>query len=476
MIGPCFNGGHKKSFRQPVAWKHKVPPSTDGGYLHLCLEGSGGPPRVPYAVCSISKKHLRSSEEPELYLNILEENKIPNCLGMGSGYFGSQIIFIGGQEAQQVERGKDSAAFALPPYSLYEYSSDVTVVLDTATSGSSQPSKVPSMRSGKASPLVLTVGDSLYVLAGTPVYIVPDPAFEKYDGSSWSPLPSPPFLDPNCNYFDDPCYFGYAVIDNWIHVSTSSSSFSFNTKDTEAGWTTCTLFGGDVMEDIQHAPGEGKIKSKGKGKGIRGGVPFKFDGGAVLFDDILICIDLFQGVVVAHKLVEKRKVDINHTQRLEELEIPTDAISACLADLGKGRFGLVSSCFDHDQNSESRISVMLFEVSKEDENLTCEVLREFSLPSMEQSSDNIIWRATSCFLLNNSTDKDTKLISPEEVGANRKGVRQRCGGELWKAMLKRFLYIVRRFSSMKFRCVRCFSSMKFRCFADLQKKMKKKKE
>ncbi|KAL7241865.1 hypothetical protein ACSBR1_014441 [Camellia fascicularis] len=431
MIGHCFNGGHKKPFKQPVTWKHGVLPSTGGGYLHLCLAGSGGP-RVSYAVCSISEKHFRSDEEPELYLNILEENKIPKCLGMGSGYFGSQIIFIGGQEAQQIERGNDSAAFALPPYSLYEYSSDVTVWLDTATSGSSQQSKVPSMLSGKASPLVLTVGDSLYVLAGTPVYIVPDPAFEKYDGSSWSRLPSPPFLDPNCNYFDDPCYCGYAVIDNWIHVSTSSSSFSFNTKDPEARWTTCTLFGGDAMEDIQHAPGEGK--SKGKGKGIRGGVPFKFDGGAVLYDDRLICIDLFQGVVVAHKLDEKRKVDINHTQRLEEFEIPTDAISACLADLGQGLFGLVSSCFDHDQNSESRISVMLFEVSKEDEKFTCEVLTEFSLPSIEQSSDNIIWSATSCFLLNNSTDKDTGLITPEEVGENTKVVRQGCGSELWKAM------------------------------------------
>ncbi|THG05181.1 hypothetical protein TEA_006347 [Camellia sinensis var. sinensis] len=414
MIGHCFNGGHKKPFKQPVTWKHGVPPSTGGGYLHLCLAGSGGP-RVSYAVCSISKKHFRS-DKPELYLNIQEENKIPKCLGMGSGYFGSQIIFIGGQEAQQIERGNDSAAFALPPYSLYEYSSDVTVWLDTATSGSSQQSKVPSMRSGKASPLVLTVGDSLYVLAGTPVYIVPDPAFEKYDGSSWSRLPSPPFLDPNCNYFDDPCYCGYAVIDNWIHVSTSSSSFSFDTEHPKAGWTTCTLFGG-----------EGKSKGKGKGKGIRGGVPFKFNGGAVLYGDMLICIDLSQGVVVAHKLDDKRMVHINHIQRLEELGIPTDAISACLADLGQGLFGLVSSCFDHDQNSQSRISVMLFEVSKEDEKLTCEVSREFSLPSIEQSSDNIIWSATSCFLLNNSTDKDTRLISPEEVEANRKVVRQGCG-------------------------------------------------
>ncbi|KAI8000415.1 hypothetical protein LOK49_LG09G02482 [Camellia lanceoleosa] len=421
-------GGHKKSVRQPVTWQRRVPPSTDGEYLHLCLAGSGGPRRVFYAVCSISNKYFWSVEEPELYLNILEENKIPNCLGMGSGYFGSQIIFIGGQEAQQIERDNDSAAFALPPYSLYKYSSDVTVGLDTATSGSSQQSEVPSMRSGKASPLVLTVGDRLYVLAGTPVYIVPDPAFEKYDGSSWSRLPSPPFLDPNCNYFDDPCYCGYAVIDNWIHVSTSSSSFSFNTKDPEAGWTTCTLFGGD-------APGEGK--GKGKGKGIRGGVPFKFNGGAVLFDDIMICIDLFQGVVVAHKLVEKRKVDINHTQRLEKLEIPTDAISACLADLGQGLFGLVSSCFDHDQNSESRISVMLFVVSKENENLTCEVSREFYLPSIEQSSDNIIWSATNCFLLNNSTDKDTELISPEEGEANKKKVLYGLGGDLEKAPEKR---------------------------------------
>ncbi|GMP71582.1 hypothetical protein CsSME_00029928 [Camellia sinensis var. sinensis] len=427
--------------------KQRRPPSpppwsTDYDGLHLCLAGcgDGGPgPRVSYLNFSISKTKLFRSRGRGGAIHVNKPPENEKCLGN----LGSKFLFAGDQQLKDDTEGQN------------------IIVYDTDTAGMSGPLQKPhqniSMLSRKASPLVVSVHDtvssgssqqppqySLYVLAGPPLNTVPDPAFEKlsYDRetSTWANtrLPSPPFLDPSCKYFQDPECCAHVVIKHEIHVSTSSSSFTF---DTIAGeWKKCTLFGDarPWTEDIHYPPPyewmnypvDNKVADKlitdnidnkmmdiqpadnKKYSGLQscgGGAPFNFDGGAVLCrvndDDLLIGIVLSQGVLVVQKLVNNKVVVVD-IDGLRDLEIPIHAISASLADFGQGLLCLVVSCFDHKQsqkNSKSEIFITSFQFWRNNnQKLKCKVREKFFLSSIKQSSPYQIWSAISCFVPKNS--------------------------------------------------------------------------
>lgn len=397
--------------------------TVDNKLVYLYLAGCGGP-RVSYALCIVSGNSLfnlnfnltggrNNRGRATIPLEILSEE--PNSLiddakGMGCGNLGSKIFFVGGQKPKNNSYGtegeKDSDASSSPRYSRHEYSSKV-FVREKVGCGFHPVSESDPLLSGKASPLVLPVGKSLYVLAGVPVYSVPDPPFEKYDYDNetstwkWLKLPSPPFLDPNCKYFEDSDYSAHAVIADKIHVSTSSSSFSFDTKAEK--WKTCTMFGDarPWTEDIEYPPPFEWMNytNKRSEQSCRGGAPFGFNGGSVLYDgDILICAVLSEGFIVAHQLDKDGKV--KESKHVEDLELPSHAISACLAEIDDGFICLVVSCFDHNQGYKTWISMTSFRVFRDpNEIVYCADLKMFSLPSLNQSSsDNQIWSCINCFV------------------------------------------------------------------------------
>ncbi|CAL5408388.1 unnamed protein product [Camellia sinensis] len=397
--------------------------SGENKLVYLYLAGCGGP-RVSYALCTVPAKLLfnlnlnltgRGHKEGRATIPLEILSQEPNSLiddakGMGCGNLGSKIFFVGGQKPQKnlygTEGEKDSDASSSPRYSLYEYSSKV-FVREKVRCDFHPVSESDSLLSGKASPLVLPVGKSLYVLAGAPVYAVPDLPFEKYNYDNetstwkWSELPRPPFLDPNCEYFEDSDYCAHAVIADKIHVSTSSSSFTFDTDAKE--WKTCTMFGDarPWTEDIEYPPPFEWMNypNKRSEQSCRGGAPFGFDGGSVLYDvNILICVDLCEGFVVAHQLDEDWKV--KESKHVKDLELPSHAISACLAEISPGFLCLVVSCFDHNQDYKTWISMTSFRVFRDpNEIVYCEDLQMFSLPSLNpSSSDNLMWSCINCFV------------------------------------------------------------------------------
>ncbi|THG21044.1 hypothetical protein TEA_020529 [Camellia sinensis var. sinensis] len=149
--------------------------------------------------------------------------------------------------------------------------------------------------------------------------------------NSWEKLPRPPFLRPDSKFFQDPQFRAYVVIGNKIHVSTSSSSFTFDTATKK--WTPCTLFDEeDHHLELRRCPWfdirypthfEWMKYPLNNEKDKQGcGFPFDFDGGAVMYDgDVLICLVPSEGVV-AYKLVGGEVMD-THVLELGRLGNPT---------------------------------------------------------------------------------------------------------------------------------------------------------
>ncbi|GMP71574.1 hypothetical protein CsSME_00029922 [Camellia sinensis var. sinensis] len=221
-------------------------------------------------------------------------------------------------------------------YSLHDYNPKV-FTLDLANSANSETieasevdvfadqkkkkSEVDVMFSGMASPLIIVVERKLYVLAGTPVSMLPECPFVVLNSetNTWEKLPSPPFLTPDSKFFQDPQFRAYVVIGKKIHVSTSSSSFTFDTAAKE--WAPCTFFGVDHHLDIRYPTHfEWMTYPLTNDKDKQGsGFPFDFDGGAVMYDeDVLICFVPSKGVV-AYELVDGKVIN---PEVLKRLKIP----------------------------------------------------------------------------------------------------------------------------------------------------------
>ncbi|KAL7241828.1 hypothetical protein ACSBR1_014419 [Camellia fascicularis] len=382
--------------------------------LGLCLASYGGS-SVSYYVLSF--RSIGSSDQSLQ----LQEIQFPSsddgdCFGMGFGVVGSNLYVLGGQRREKKSSysgTKGKHAVPLPRYSLYDYNPKV-FMLDLATNVASQ---IGEMLSGMASPLIIVVEGKLYVLAGTPVSMLPKHPFEVHDPktNSWEKLLSPPFLRPDSKFFQDPQFQAYVVIGNKIHVSTSSSSFTFNTAT--KNWTPCTLFD----ENDQHL----KLRRRpwidirypthfdwmnyplNNDKDEQGcGFPFDFDGGAVMYDgDVLICLVPSKGVV-AYKLVGGKVMD---TQVLEGLEILLDVTFAYLADFGEGYFYLLTVSNDDQPKQDCQICITPFQVSKNfkyglrqrskmTKILNCCIGKKL-IHSTEQLAPHKIWSPIGCFVV-----------------------------------------------------------------------------
>ncbi|THG23138.1 hypothetical protein TEA_000966 [Camellia sinensis var. sinensis] len=285
-------------------------------------------------------------------------------------------------------------------YSLCDYNPKV-FTLDLANSANSETieaSEVHAMFSGMASPLIIVVERKLYVLAGTPVSMLPECPFVALDfeTNAWEKLPSPPFLTPDSKFFQDPQFRAYVVVGKKIHVSTSSSSFTFDTAAKE--WAPCTFFGVDHHLDIRYPTHfEWMTYPLNNDKDKQGsGFPFDFDGGAVMYDeDVLICFVPSKGVV-AYELVDGKVIN---PQVLKRLKIPLDVTFAYLADFGEGSFYLLTVSNVDQPKQHCQICIGSFEVSKVKNGLRKPKFSRVKklTPPTEQLPADKIWRPIGCF-------------------------------------------------------------------------------
>lgn len=380
-------------------------------YLGLCLASYGGS-SVSYSVLKFI-----SIGSPDQSLQLQEIQFLSSddgdcdCFGMACGVVGSNLYFLGGQRREKESSysgTKGKHAGSIPRYSLYDYNPKV-FTLDLANSETNVASQVGDMLSGMASPLIIVVEGKLYVLAGTPVSMLPKHPFEVYDPktNSWDKLPSPPFLGPDSKFFQDPQFRAYVVIGNKIHVSTSSSSFTFDTATKK--WTPCTLFDEDDHHlelrrhpwiDIRYPTHfEWMTYPLNNDKDEQGcGFPFDFDGHAVMYDeDVLICFVPSKGVV-AYKLVGGKVINI---QVLKGLKIPLDVTFAYLADFKEGSFYLLTVSNDDQPKQHCQICITSFQVSKVKNGLRMIKISKVkkSIHSTEQLAPHKNWRPIRCFVV-----------------------------------------------------------------------------
>lgn len=384
--------------------------------LVLCLASYGGS-SVSYSVLPLVS--IGSSDQSLQ----LQEIQFPSsddgdCFGMACGVVGSNLYFLGGQRREKESSysgTKGKHASPLPRYSLYDYNPKV-FTLDLANSETNVGFQSGEMLSGMASPLIIVVEGKLYVLAGTPVSMLPKHPFEVHDPktNSWEKLPSPPFLRPDSKFFQDPQFRAYVVIGNKIHVSTSSSSFTFDLATKK--WTPCTLFDEDDHHlelhrrpwiDIRYPTHFEWMKYPlNNDKHEQGcGFPFDFDGGAVMYDgDVLICLVPSKGVV-AYKLVGGKVMDV---QVLEGFEIPLDVTFAYLANFGEGYFYLLTVSNDDQPKQDYQICITPFQVSKFKYGLRLKskmtkilnyCIGKKLIHSTEQLAPHKIWSPIGCFVV-----------------------------------------------------------------------------
>ncbi|KAL7241846.1 hypothetical protein ACSBR1_014430 [Camellia fascicularis] len=141
--------------------------------LKLCL-ASYGRSSVSYYVLSFGS--IGSSDQSLQ----LQEIQFPSgddgdYFGMGFGVVGSNLYVLGGQRRQKESSHsgtKVKHATPSPRYSLYDCNPKV-FMLDLANSKPNVASQVRDMLSEMASPLIIVVEGKLYVLAGTPVSMLP---------------------------------------------------------------------------------------------------------------------------------------------------------------------------------------------------------------------------------------------------------------------------------------------------------------
>ncbi|GMP71573.1 hypothetical protein CsSME_00029922 [Camellia sinensis var. sinensis] len=386
--------------------------------LRLCLASYGGS-SASYSVLPF--KSIGSSNQSSQLQKIQFPSSDGDCFGMACGVVGSNLYFCGGQRRQQESsnsdtKGKPAAPLSsYPRYSLHDYNPKV-FTLDLANSANSETieasevdvfadqkkkkSEVDVMFSGMASPLIIVVERKLYVLAGTPVSMLPECPFVVLNSetNTWEKLPSPPFLTPDSKFFQDPQFRAYVVIGKKIHVSTSSSSFTFDTAAKE--WAPCTFFGVDHHLDIRYPTHfEWMTYPLTNDKDKQGsGFPFDFDGGAVMYDeDVLICFVPSKGVV-AYELVDGKVIN---PEVLKRLKIPLHVTFAYLADFGKGSFDLLTVSNVDQPKQHCQICIGSFQVSKVKSGLRKIKFSEVKklTPPTEQLPADKIWRPIGCFVV-----------------------------------------------------------------------------
>ncbi|CAL5346485.1 unnamed protein product [Camellia sinensis] len=387
--------------------------------LRLCVASYGGSSASYSVLPLVSIGSSNQSSKPR-EIEFPSSDDDGDYFGMACGVVGSNLYFFGGQRREQESSNSDTdgkPAAPLSRYSLYDYNPKV-FKLDLANSETNvasrlvikkKNSRVPEMFSGMASPLIIVVERKLYVLAGTPVSMLPECPFVVLDSktNTWEKLPSPPFLTPDSKFFQDPQFRAYVVIGNEIHVSTSSSSFTFDTEKKK--WTRCTLFDEDDHHlelrrrpwiDIRYPTHfEWMTYPLNNDKDKQDcGVPFDFDGGAVIYDeDVLICFVPSKGVV-AYKLDDG---EVKNTQVLKGLKIPLDVTFAYLADFGEGSFYLLTVSNDDQPKQHCQICITSFQVSKVKNELRMIKISKVkkSIHSTAQLAQHKNWSPIGCFVV-----------------------------------------------------------------------------
>lgn len=221
--------------------------APENKYLGLCVANYGGGSSLSYLIVLTKADDLFDKQPRIIRVQFPGDSKAGNWFGMGCAVSGTDLYLVGGQKI--VNTSSDSSSDS----DSCDYSSKVfRVRLDCPAKflqTDMECEKASPMLSEIASPLIIPVGKKLYMLAGPPLSMLPDYPFQVYDPEKdlvkdstkpWKKLVSPPFLDLDSKYFQDPQIRSYVVFENKIHVSTSSFSFTFDTRDEK--WHPCTLF------------------------------------------------------------------------------------------------------------------------------------------------------------------------------------------------------------------------------------------
>lgn len=345
--------------------------------LVLCLANYGGGSSLSYLIL-LAKAEDLFDKQPRFKIIRVQfpgDSKAGNWFGMGCAISGTDLYLVGGQKIENTSSDSSSDSDSC------DYSPEVFRIrlydhLAKFLQTDMECEKASPMLSEIASPLIIPVGKKLYVFAGPPLSMLPDYPFQVYDTEKdstkpWKELESPPFLNLDSKYFQDPQIRSYVVFENEIHVSTSSFSFTFDT--TNEKWDACRLFDDPTENvrrwiEIQNPSEYGWMIYPPNSKIEYCGRPFEFDGRAVNFElrphRIIICLALFPSTeVVAYKFVDGKAPDKQVLLQQEELDIPPDA-TAYLADFKDGFLCLLTVSDDHQLKQDCQISITPFEVSK----------------------------------------------------------------------------------------------------------------
>lgn len=355
--------------------------------LYICFTGFFG---QGYAVRSLPVNSLFNHHEtpPPPLKDVWSYMENTALTREGCGILGSNVYFVGGA------RGYFRPYVATDP-------AKYVVCCNTADGSTSF---VPNVISPMPTPIVFTVGESLYVLADSSDGRIPDPAFEVCNLSTktWEELEAPPFLNSqseHCivgHFFRD-CRIGYVIIGKFICVTTTKASFKFDTE--KKIWEPCMLFDGFS------SPWVDTNKSMSLDS-TPCGPPFGFYGEAVFFgNDTLICMHQPIGAdhaVVAYKMIGGKVVQ-SQSFIAQGLTVPYDTYASCISPIGDDGYFCIAVIKCDKIIGTYVLTVKLFHLIKKKEDnekefLHCEVVNEFKYDYEIGPVGSRIWQPIGCFV------------------------------------------------------------------------------